>query len=156
MSRRKKRKSESSEKRVQRKIKKYEKKKGEKLRSRQWTPSPAHMQQSILLDDDAAETSPSPHHNEENNVMVELNEENTEDFLDEEIITILGDVSDELSYGPPIHKELALRWTNAIKNGLLKEKKKEIMKKYLPPENRKTIDAPKLNLEAQASKQACL
>ncbi|CAH2086589.1 unnamed protein product [Euphydryas editha] len=150
MSGRKKRKRESSEERVQRKIKKYEQKM-EKLRSRQWTPSPAPTQQSILLDDDAAETSPSSHHNEENNVMVEINEENTEDVLDEEIINILGDAPDELSYGPPIHKELALRWTNAIKNGLLKEKKKEIMKKYLPPENCKTIDAPKLNLEAQAA-----
>lgn len=40
---------------------------------------------------------------------------------------------------------------NSIKNGLPKEKKKEIIKKYLPPENCKTIDAPKLNLEAQAA-----
>ncbi|XP_045452956.1 uncharacterized protein LOC123662115 [Melitaea cinxia] len=145
-----KRKRESSEERLQRKLKKYEQKL-EKVRTRRRPPSPAPTLQSVHTEIDAAGISPSPHHNEENNFITKPNDENTENALDEEIINILGDAPDELSYGPPIHKELALRWINAIKNGLPKEKKKEIMKKYLPPENCKTIDAPKLNLEAQAA-----
>ncbi|XP_045457000.1 uncharacterized protein LOC123667041 isoform X1 [Melitaea cinxia] len=140
MSGRRKRKRESSEERLQRKLA-CEQKLG-KVRSRRRPPLPAPTLQSVHTDDDAAGISPSPHQNEENNFITKPNDENTENALDEDIINKLGDAPDELLYGLPIHKELALRWMNAINNGLPKENKKEIMKKYLPPEICKTIDAP--------------
>lgn len=46
---------------------------------------------------------------------------------------------------------MATRWADIIKNGLAKEKINELKEKYPPPENCKTLGAPKLNLEAQAA-----
>lgn len=82
MSTREKRKRESSEDRLRRKIKKYERKL-EKVCSRQWPPSPAPTPQSMHTDDDEARTPLSPHHNEENNFIgsAEPNDENTGIYL---------------------------------------------------------------------------
>lgn len=66
-------------------------------------------------------------------------------------MNLLGDPPEENKYGQNIHKELATRWAAILKTGLSKENRNEIKKKYLPPQNCPTVDAPKLNLEAQAA-----
>ncbi|XP_045457001.1 uncharacterized protein LOC123667041 isoform X2 [Melitaea cinxia] len=79
MSGRRKRKRESSEERLQRKLA-CEQKLG-KVRSRRRPPLPAPTLQSVHTDDDAAGISPSPHQNEENNFITKPNDENTDSSL---------------------------------------------------------------------------
>ncbi|RLU16913.1 hypothetical protein DMN91_010982 [Ooceraea biroi] len=52
---------------------------------------------------------------------------------------------------PAIHKDLAVRWADIIKNGLPVEERKMLLKKFLPPENCTVIDPPKLNLEVKST-----
>ncbi|XP_047030584.1 uncharacterized protein LOC124637887 [Helicoverpa zea] len=72
--------------------------------------------------------------------------------LDPEILQILGeDPSNLKEYGEHLHKDLASRWSHIVTNGLNKEIKQELLKKYLTPENCKNLKAPKLNLEVKAA-----
>lgn len=72
--------------------------------------------------------------------------------LDPEILQILGDDPSNLKeYGEHLHKDLATRWSYIVTNGLNKEIKQELLKKYLTPENCKNLKAPKLNLEVKAA-----
>ncbi|XP_049865540.1 uncharacterized protein LOC126366474 [Pectinophora gossypiella] len=72
--------------------------------------------------------------------------------LDPEILQILGDDPNNLKeYGELLHKDLASRWSHIVMNGLDKEIKQELLKKYLTPENCKNLKAPKLNLEVKAA-----
>ncbi|CAH1973241.1 unnamed protein product, partial [Acanthoscelides obtectus] len=47
--------------------------------------------------------------------------------------------------GPSIQQDVADRWKTVIKKGLEDEKRRDIMKKYPPPENAHNFGAPKLN-----------
>lgn len=74
-----------------------------------------------------------------------------EDTLDSEILEILGeDPTVITTYGKPIQKELAVRFQHIATSGLSKEDRKEIIDKYLVPENAKLLDAPVLNAEMKA------
>jgi hypothetical protein len=72
--------------------------------------------------------------------------------LDEEVMAILGDdPSVQKSYGPDIHKDLAIRLEHLATTGLTKETRKELQNKYLPPGNSSLVDAPVLNAELKAA-----
>lgn len=59
------------------------------------------------------------------------------------------DGEEEKSYSAPIQPELASRWKKILQSGLSDEAKKELIKKYLPPENCIELNPPKINLEVE-------
>jgi len=68
-------------------------------------------------------------------------------ILDDEVKKLLGDsVSGDGEMGPPFHPEIAKRWESIAKQGVLKEDRERIRKKFCPPPNC-TIVAPALNPE---------
>ncbi|CAG5109252.1 Protein of unknown function [Cotesia congregata] len=72
--------------------------------------------------------------------------------LDKDILEILGDdPTNEIKYGPEIHKEIATRFEHIATLGLSKENRKEIMEKYLTPANCTRSGAPLLNPEIKAA-----
>ncbi|XP_039764462.1 uncharacterized protein LOC120636950 [Pararge aegeria] len=80
----------------------------------------------------------------------QLIEENDE--LDPEILQLLGsDPTQDKSFGENIHKDLASRWKHILTNGLLKEEKIDLLKRYLPPENCLYMKAPILNSEIKSA-----
>lgn len=67
--------------------------------------------------------------------------------LEEDILTILGEDDKEVkSLSDPIQPELAARWIKILQSGLSEESRKELIKKYLPPENCTELIPPKINL----------
>ncbi|XP_072938469.1 uncharacterized protein [Epargyreus clarus] len=132
--------SDISKEEFDRKIRKYEKK-ILKMRNRRPLRTPTPIEDVIHLSS-----------NEEMSISNNKDdkEEQEEETLDQDIINILGDAPEECKFGPSIHKELASRWTDVIRNGLARETRAAIKKKYLPPQNCRTA-APRLNLEAQAA-----
>lgn len=76
---------------------------------------------------------------------------NTEKLKDS-IIALLGeDPNVNKSVGPPVHQALAGRWLDILQNGLPKDKKEEILKKYTPAENCIMLQAPKLGPHVQST-----
>ncbi|CAH2215739.1 jg26660, partial [Pararge aegeria aegeria] len=74
------------------------------------------------------------------------------DDLDTEILEILGDdPNSKDKYGPEIRNELANRLLHIVKDGLTKEIRKNLITKYLLPNNCVQLDAPKMNLEIKAA-----
>ncbi|KAJ8929698.1 hypothetical protein NQ314_017592 [Rhamnusium bicolor] len=53
-------------------------------------------------------------------------------------------------FAVPIREEIAIRWSNILKNGLEEAEKSNLSSKYPVPENCTQLEAPKLNLEVQA------
>ncbi|XP_060802159.1 uncharacterized protein LOC132902150 [Amyelois transitella] len=79
-------------------------------------------------------------------------EPDTTPDLDPDILEILGDdPSKDNCVGEKLHKDIALRWTHILKNGMSKEIKTELQKQYLVPENCDSINPPKLNPEVKAA-----
>ncbi|CAK1603084.1 unnamed protein product [Parnassius mnemosyne] len=120
------------------------------------------MEQDILIERGKPEESESPQslsHIPENtkdlnNQVQPTSElENQPDIaleaqdLDAETLAVLGEISTEQEKGPPLHPEIANRWTPILTRGLKKEDKKELIQKYLPFENLPKIIAPVLNPE---------
>ncbi|CAG5038687.1 unnamed protein product [Parnassius apollo] len=67
--------------------------------------------------------------------------------LDAEALAVLGEINIEQKKGPPLHPEIANRWTPILCKGLKKEDKRELMQKYMPFENVPSLIAPTLNPE---------
>ncbi|CAG4930439.1 unnamed protein product [Parnassius apollo] len=67
--------------------------------------------------------------------------------LDAEALAVLGEINIEQEKGPPLHPEIANRWTPILSKGLKKEDKRELMQKYMPFENVPRLIAPTLNPE---------
>ncbi|CAG5047161.1 unnamed protein product [Parnassius apollo] len=67
--------------------------------------------------------------------------------LDAEALAVLGEINIEQEKGPPLHPEIANRWTPILSKGLKKEDKRELMQKYMPFENVPSLIAPTLNPE---------
>lgn len=68
--------------------------------------------------------------------------------LDRNILSIIGDdIPQTKLMGPPLQKDIAMRWTTILKNGLKEGEKENLVTKYPPVENCPLIEAPKLNLE---------
>ena len=68
--------------------------------------------------------------------------------MDEGVLKLIGDrVCEVRTLGPAIHADFVVRWEDIIKQGLPTDSKKELIKKYPPPENCTLIDPPKLNQE---------
>ncbi|XP_051156341.1 uncharacterized protein LOC127278590 [Leptopilina boulardi] len=66
------------------------------------------------------------------------------------LIDLLGSNPDNLNKQiDPLHEEICLRWDVYLKQGLNKEQKEELMKKYPIFENCKLMTPPKLNAEIQ-------
>lgn len=79
-------------------------------------------------------------------------EPQTEPNLDPEILSALGDTTDETpKFGEKIHTNLAQRWLPILKKGLPKETKDQLFKEYLVPDNCQLLQAPKLNVEIAAA-----
>lgn len=72
--------------------------------------------------------------------------------LESEVLEILGeDPSTVVKYGPDFHAELTNRLQHLTTEGLNKDKRKELIAKYLPPSNCPYIGAPALNAEVKAA-----
>ncbi|XP_047991450.1 uncharacterized protein LOC125230356 [Leguminivora glycinivorella] len=79
-------------------------------------------------------------------------DENITITLASDVLEILGeDPSATKNYGPDVHTEIATRFQHIATNGLSKEMRKELMAKYLTPENCCHIAAPALNPEIKAA-----
>lgn len=90
----------------------------------------------------AEESLQNPHENEQNTPENDIPE------LNPQILSILGDDTPQIkTSGPPIQKDLALRWSNILKSGLKEEEKERLIGKYPPNENCLLLAAPNLNLE---------
>lgn len=69
-----------------------------------------------------------------------------------EILEILGaDPSVPQEYGPDINKDVATRFAHKATSGLDKEVRKDLIKKFLVPNNCTNVAAPLLNLEIKAA-----
>ncbi|XP_053616811.2 uncharacterized protein LOC128678925 [Plodia interpunctella] len=80
------------------------------------------------------------------------NGENKEHPLEENILQLLGDApQSDVVLGKEIHKEIAGRWQEILKNGLSKEIKDKLTGQYLIPANCNLLLAPILNPEAKAA-----
>ncbi|CAH1956886.1 unnamed protein product [Acanthoscelides obtectus] len=74
------------------------------------------------------------------------NEGNNVGELNDDILLALGDeVELPQTTGPSIQQDVADRWKTVINKELEDEKRRDIMKKYPPPENAHNFGAPKLN-----------
>lgn len=86
------------------------------------------------------------------NQEVSAESEPTDLAMSSFLLEILGDdPTTTITYGPEIHKDLAVRLEHISTNGLSKELRKEINDKYLLPANCKLINAPTLNAEIKAA-----
>lgn len=71
--------------------------------------------------------------------------------LDTSFLNIMGKrVVEDRALGPPIYKDIAVRWEDILKKGLPEEEKVMLVKKHPPPSNCVVIDPPKLNEEVKA------
>lgn len=112
---------------------------------------------------EATDTELPPSNNNEQNKEVPSVSDNSvenstapiiveDETINTEILEILGaDPSASQEYGPDINKEVATRFTHIATSGLDKEVRKDLIKKYLVPENCVNIAAPQLNLEIKAA-----
>lgn len=74
--------------------------------------------------------------------------------LDFDVLEAIGKrLTSDKTHAAPVHKDIEVRWKEIYKDGLPKEAKEEIFKKYSLPENCVFLEAPKLNLEVKASLQ---
>lgn len=78
-------------------------------------------------------------------------EPSTNPALDEDILNILGEDPNKKTYDVEIHKDITARWSHITTNGLEKETKTELGKKYLLPENCQFLEPPKINPEIKAA-----
>ncbi|CAG4935654.1 unnamed protein product [Parnassius apollo] len=76
--------------------------------------------------------------------------------LDAEALAVLGEINIEQEKGPPLHPEIANRWTPILSKGLKKEDKRELMQKYIPFENVLRLIAATLNLECISAVSASM
>lgn len=75
--------------------------------------------------------------------------------LDENFLEAIGNrLVTEKILGPPLHDDLMVRWKDVLKEGLPKEEKENMAKKYHQPENCTFVDAPKVNKRAKELVQA--
>lgn len=109
----------------------------------------------ILADDNTLQVAQSQ---QENSVQSSDNQipagssEDKETELDKDILDLLGEEpSKDKKYGQNLKNELAVRWLHILTTGLKKETRKDLLEKYLIPENCKNIDAPILNPETKAA-----
>lgn len=72
--------------------------------------------------------------------------------LDPDILTALGETTEEApKFGPNIHEKLSKLWNPILRKGLSKEAKENLTKSYHIPENCSLLQAPKLNAEISAA-----
>lgn len=71
-----------------------------------------------------------------------------ESALDPEILEVIGKrLTSEKVFGEAIHQDVAVRWLDVLKQGLPKDEKVELIKRYPTPQNCTLFDPPKLNQE---------
>nr|CAH7763290.1 unnamed protein product [Callosobruchus chinensis] len=64
---------------------------------------------------------------------------------------MLGDNPNQANrFGPNIHEELEARWTIYLREGLSAERRKDLLSKYLSPENCRALNLPQLNEEIRS------
>nr|XP_026486006.1 uncharacterized protein LOC113393374 [Vanessa tameamea] len=90
--------------------------------------------------------------NSENDTSAPCLHEEPSGVVNIEILDILGaDPSVTIEYGPDINKDVASRFTHIATSGLTRETRKDLLKKYLVPENCKNIAAPQLYAEMKGA-----
>jgi hypothetical protein len=105
-------------------------------------------------DESATVVDPEPEPNGSTDIEASTStgEPRVDSDLDLEIMQILGeDPSTVAKYGQNIRAELACRLQHMATEGIGKEKRKELIEKYLIPQNCLHIDAPKINPEMKAA-----
>ncbi|VEN45632.1 unnamed protein product [Callosobruchus maculatus] len=66
----------------------------------------------------------------------------------QQFLSMLGENPNQPNrFGPNIHEELESRWTVYLREGLSAERRKDLLSKYLLPENCKALNPPQLNDE---------
>ncbi|XP_053613721.1 uncharacterized protein LOC128678707 [Plodia interpunctella] len=77
---------------------------------------------------------------------------NADIALQDDILSLLGDAPKaEVSFGKPLHKDVASRWQEILAKGLSTEVKAKLMEEYYIPSNCDLLTAPLLNPEAKAA-----
>ncbi|XP_013172812.1 PREDICTED: uncharacterized protein LOC106121639 [Papilio xuthus] len=72
--------------------------------------------------------------------------------LDPDILEALGESTSDISeFGEKIHESLAKLWLPLLVKGLPRDKKDNLLKDYLIPDNCRLLQAPKLNAEISAA-----
>ncbi|CAH0545756.1 unnamed protein product [Brassicogethes aeneus] len=66
-----------------------------------------------------------------------------------DLLALLGESTEEIQIGKPLHPFLVERWRRILQNGLSKEKREELRKRHPRPENFNVLVAPKLNTEVE-------
>ncbi|KAL0883636.1 hypothetical protein ABMA27_015764 [Loxostege sticticalis] len=102
---------------------------------------------------DAPSQEPIPPDESKEPEIIELDPGPSEPLeLAPEVLSMLGDAPEKEDVcGPSIHKDIACRWTEILKNGLKEESIKNALKSHELPENLRQIKAPKLNPEIKAA-----
>ncbi|CAG4993849.1 unnamed protein product [Parnassius apollo] len=143
---------------LMKKVKKLSKQQGLTSESDSEVSWPEEMENDSLIEREKPEESESPQ--SELQILGNLNSQastsesgNQPDKvpevqdLDAEALAVLGEINIEQEKGPPLHPEIANRWTPILSKGLKKEDKRELMQKYMPFENVPRLIAPTLNPE---------
>ena len=74
--------------------------------------------------------------------------------LQQEVLEVIGArLESDKKHAAAIHKDIALRWAEILRNGLPAEEVKKLLTKHPPPENCTFISVPKLNAEIIAAVQ---
>nr|CAH7743647.1 unnamed protein product [Callosobruchus chinensis] len=69
----------------------------------------------------------------------------------QQVSSRLGDNPNQANrFGPNIHEELEARWTIYLREGLSAERRKDLLSKYLSPENCRALNLPQLNEEIRS------
>nr|CAI5837709.1 unnamed protein product [Callosobruchus analis] len=69
----------------------------------------------------------------------------------QQVLSIFGENPNQPNkFDPNIHEELEARWTVYLREGLLAERRKDLLSKHLFPENCKALNPPKLNEEIRS------
>ncbi|XP_052751844.1 uncharacterized protein LOC128199980 [Galleria mellonella] len=101
-------------------------------------------QQEIFSDLDSYQDLPP----KEVPLTVTENNEEVAECIDSELLQALGENESEITeYGDEIYKDIATRFQKILIEGLRKENREELIKKYLFPKNLPFLKAPTLNPE---------
>ncbi|XP_052752539.1 uncharacterized protein LOC113519792 [Galleria mellonella] len=104
-------------------------------------------QQEIFSDLDSYQDLPP----KEVPLTVTENNEEVAECIDSELLQALGENESEITeYGDEIYKDIATRFPKILIEGLRKENREELIKKYLFPKNLPFLKAPTLNPEVHA------
>lgn len=79
--------------------------------------------------------------------ITEASDQEPENLVPDFKMDLLGDNNTDTSIGSPVHSLIGERWSSIFSNGLSKESREILLKKYPVPQNVQMAKAPTLNTE---------